>query len=95
MPSTDVHPSPLKSTSLSGTTRSDPDQLLMTKAEVAALLRVTPHTVRRWAREGRIHQVKLGERTARYTTQSVLEFIVSSNASNPGSASNEIEANDG
>ncbi len=55
--------------------------MLLTKAEVAEFLRVSPHTVRRWARQGRITQVNLGGR-ARYTTESVLRFIATPNADN-------------
>lgn len=64
--------------------RIDLNGLLLTQPEVAEFLRVTPHTVRRWAREGRIQAVQLGGRTVRYTTASVLAFIAASNDVEPG-----------
>jgi excisionase family DNA binding protein len=61
---------------------------LLTPGEVAAALRVTPRTVRRYAADGQLSRVRLGGRLARYTVASVEALILrneSSRAAEPGS----------
>jgi excisionase family DNA binding protein len=53
----------------------EPPIELLTPAEVATLLRVTPRTIRKWASEGRLDRVRLGGRLVRYTPQSVADLI--------------------
>jgi excisionase family DNA binding protein len=43
----------------------------LTTAQVAALLQVSPQTVYRLAKSGRLERIQLGYRQARYTPQSV------------------------
>jgi predicted site-specific integrase-resolvase len=50
------------------------DQLLK-PAEVAAILRVTPRTVARYAEDGRLDRVMLSSRLSRYTRESVEALI--------------------
>jgi excisionase family DNA binding protein len=47
-----------------------PRTALYTQQELADMLRISTRTVRRWARDGRIEEVRLG-RLVRYTTGSV------------------------
>ncbi len=54
--------------------RTDLPQLLRPE-EVAAVLQVTPRTVRRWGAAGRLERVRLGDRLTRYTTASVAALI--------------------
>jgi excisionase family DNA binding protein len=63
--------------SVSGTqevSQTDRPTPLLTVPEVAAILRVTDRTVRRWANEGRIERIKLGG-VARFTASSIEELI--------------------
>jgi excisionase family DNA binding protein len=48
---------------------------LLTADEVAAELRVTPRTVRRWARDGLIEPIHLGGRLVRYAPGAVEALI--------------------
>jgi excisionase family DNA binding protein len=48
---------------------------LLSPQEVAALLGVSPRTVRRLANEGVVTRVRIGHRTSRYTRRSVLALI--------------------
>ena len=48
---------------------------LLTAEEVAERLRVRPDTVRRWARAGRIPQVRLSPKVVRYTFDDVVEAL--------------------
>jgi excisionase family DNA binding protein len=59
---------------------------LLKPAEVAAILRVTPRTVQRYAKEGRLERVKLGRRLSRYTAASVEHLISSENTQSPRTA---------
>lgn len=54
---------------------SSPDRTLLTADEVAAILRVTPRTVRRWTRAGLIEPIRLGGRLVRYTPAAVDRLI--------------------
>jgi len=47
-------------TEASPTDRTDRPVSLMTEAEVAAIFRVTPRTVRRWATQGYLTPVRVG-----------------------------------
>jgi excisionase family DNA binding protein len=47
---------------------------LMTKEEVAELLRVNPRTVERWAKDGELPAVKL-KRTVRFHRRDVVDFL--------------------
>lgn len=71
-------------TESSETGRCEPySAALLTPLEVAEILRVTPRTVRQWARDGRIERVRLGGRLARYTAESVEALIHSHNDEPP------------
>jgi hypothetical protein len=48
---------------------------LLTPAEAAAILRVTPRTLVRYAEDGRLHRVRLSSRASRYTRESVAALI--------------------
>ena len=50
------------------------DALLYTVKEVAQILKVNPHTVRRWIREGKIQSVKI-ENNVRITNASFQKFL--------------------
>jgi excisionase family DNA binding protein len=52
----------------------DPDQLL-TKHEVASLLRVSAVTVTRMGRDGRLPRVKLNDRMVRFRSSDVRRYI--------------------
>lgn len=47
---------------------------LMDVNDVAKSLRVSPHTVRRWATQGKLHRVKLGSRTL-FAADDVARFV--------------------
>jgi excisionase family DNA binding protein len=49
-------------------------QTLMDIGDVAKALRVSPHTVRRWATEKKLRRIKLGSRTL-FDPADVAEFI--------------------
>jgi hypothetical protein len=49
---------------------------LLTPAEVAAALQVTPKTVQRYAVEGLLTRIRLGGRLSRYTPENVEALIV-------------------
>ena len=51
------------------------DRRLLTTAQVAALLQVSPKTVGRLARAGRLERIQLGYRQARYSPRSVDALI--------------------
>ncbi len=55
---------------------------LLTPQEVAELLRVTPRTVNRYAADGRLRRVKIGQRLSRYRREDVLVLIDPSSTSN-------------
>ncbi len=47
-------------------------ELLLTRAQVARLLAVIPHTLSRWASQGRFPKpIKLGHRSVRYSPQEI------------------------
>jgi predicted transcriptional regulator len=48
---------------------------LLTPGEVASLLRVTPRTVSRYAKAGRLQRVVLSPRASRYTAESVAALM--------------------
>ena len=56
---------------------------LLTPAEVANVLRVTPRTIQRYARDGRLDRVKIGNRLSRYTAESVTRLIEPENELSP------------
>lgn len=51
-----------------------PDEPLLTAAEVAALLAVSPNTVLDWAESGRLPSFKLG-RAVRFQRSEVMEWL--------------------
>ena len=51
-----------------------PDRLL-TPAEVAALLRVDPKTVTRWAEQGKLHAIRTLGGHRRYRETEILAFL--------------------
>jgi len=51
------------------------DQRLLSKAELARVLRVSPRTLEGWAREGRIPVLRLGVRCIRYRLDRVLAAL--------------------
>ena len=48
--------------------------VLMNVADVAAALRVSPHTVRRWASQRKLQKLKLGSRTV-FDAADVYRFV--------------------
>lgn len=56
---------------------------MLTPAEAAELLRITPRHAARLARAGRLHRVILGARTVRYTA-AIVEALI--NDSSPAAA---------
>jgi excisionase family DNA binding protein len=63
---------------------------LLTTHQVAALLQVTPRTVRRWARDGVLPRVRIGGRITRYSAHDIASLIATTTseapAANQGSA---------
>ena len=57
---------------------SDPCERLLTPREVAALFRVDPKTVTRWADEGRLSSVRTLGGHRRYRQSQVLELLEAS-----------------
>lgn len=57
---------------------------LLTADEVAAALKITPATVYRWAKAGRLERVALGGRLVRYTPESVERLIHPSTSDTAG-----------
>jgi excisionase family DNA binding protein len=57
------------------TSRITERTLLLTTKEVAAICRVDPRTVERWALDGRLRRFDLGPRTVRYRTDDVAALI--------------------
>ena len=57
--------------------RSDikPDSPLLTPAEVAALFRVDPKTVTRWAQQGKLHSIRTLGGHRRYSEAEVQAFL--------------------
>ena len=72
---------------MSGRTVPDAERLL-TPAEVAAMFRVDPKTVTRWARDGRLTSVRTLGGHRRYRESEVLELLraARSGSENSGSA---------
>ena len=62
-------------------------QDLMTPAEVAALFRVDPKTVTRWAESGRLSAVRTLGGHRRYSQNEVEQLLVMSSGSSKGAAS--------
>jgi len=52
-----------------------PTPSLLTPSEVALLLRISPPTVARYGRDGRIERVKVGASLSRYMRRSVLALV--------------------
>jgi len=57
--------------------RSDvqPDNRLLTPAEVAALFRVDPKTVTRWAQQGKLHSIRTLGGHRRYSEAEIQSFL--------------------
>ena len=51
------------------------DENLLTLAELAQRLSISPSTLQRWAREGRIPQKRLGFRTQRFLLSAVVKAL--------------------
>lgn len=56
-------------------TQIEPDNRLLTPAEVAALLRVDPKTVTRWARAGKLSSIRTPGGHRRYSESEVRGFL--------------------
>lgn len=52
-----------------------PPEPLLTTAEVAAVLRMHPVSVRRLVRQGRLHEVNLGWRTRRFHRMEIERYL--------------------
>jgi excisionase family DNA binding protein len=64
--------------------------MLLTSKEVAAVLRVTPRTIRRWTHDGLLEPVRVGRRIVRYTPESVEALLRPENeSSSPALATSE------
>ena len=61
---------------------------LLTPTEVARVLRITTRTVNRYAIDGRLQRVKIGQRLSRYRREDVLALI---NEDKPSTASARAE----
>jgi excisionase family DNA binding protein len=57
-------------------TNRDVENFLLTQ-----FLRVTTRTIRRWAHQGRIQQVRVGNKAVRYPTESIVAFLATSTGS--------------
>ncbi|HUZ38832.1 MAG TPA: BldC family transcriptional regulator [Streptosporangiaceae bacterium] len=57
--------------------RSDvqPDNRLLTPSEVAALFRVDPKTVTRWAQQGKLHSIRTLGGHRRYSEAEIQSFL--------------------
>ncbi|HEX9514713.1 MAG TPA: BldC family transcriptional regulator [Streptosporangiaceae bacterium] len=53
----------------------EPDNRLLTPAEVAAMLRVDPKTVTRWARAGKLSSIRTPGGHRRYSESEVRGFL--------------------
>src|SRR5215470_3352430 len=67
----------------------EPDNRLLTPAEVAAMLRVDPKTVTRWARAGKLSSIRTPGGHRRYIESEVLGFLGSWAAGNLPRATGE------
>jgi excisionase family DNA binding protein len=56
-------------------TQIKPDNRLLTPAEVAAMLRVDPKTVTRWARGGKLSSIKTPGGHRRYSESEIRGFL--------------------
>lgn len=65
---------------VSGVDRTLP--VLLTRAEVCQLLRVSRPTLNRWVAAGRIRRLEIGPRTVRYPAADVMALIDPSETSN-------------
>jgi excisionase family DNA binding protein len=63
-------------------TQIEPDNRLLTPAEVAAMLRVDPKTVTRWARAGKLSSIRTPGGHRRYSESEVRGFLNSWQAVN-------------
>jgi excisionase family DNA binding protein len=52
-----------------------PDNRLLTPAEVAALFRVDPKTVTRWAQQGKLHSIRTLGGHRRYSEAEIQAFL--------------------
>jgi excisionase family DNA binding protein len=66
-----------------------PDTRLLTPAEAAAILRVDPKTVTRWARDGKLPSIRTPGGHRRYSESHVREFLSSSKGVNLPRAAGE------
>jgi excisionase family DNA binding protein len=67
-----------------------PDNRLLTPAEAAAMLRVDPKTVTRWARDGKLPSIRTPGGHRRYNESEVRGFLKSSRGVNvPRAAAGE------
>ena len=48
---------------------------LLTTDEVASVLRVTPRTIRRYAEEGRLQRIHVGDKLVRYEAANVVRLL--------------------
>ncbi len=48
---------------------------LFTYKDVAKLCQVSPRTVKRWVKDGKLHSIHLGDQVVRFSKAEVLRFI--------------------
>lgn len=65
---------------------------LLTTDQVAAVLQVTPRTVRRWARDGVLPRIRIGGRITRYSANDLDSLIATTTSEAP--AANQGSAED-
>jgi excisionase family DNA binding protein len=65
--------------------RSEQEDTLLTPAEVAALFRVDPKTVTRWAKAGKLSSIRTLGGHRRYRADEVRRFLDSAHQSGNGS----------
>jgi excisionase family DNA binding protein len=54
---------------------TEPENRLLTPAEVAALFRVDPKTVTRWAQQGKLHSIRTLGGHRRYSEAEIQSFL--------------------
>jgi excisionase family DNA binding protein len=70
----------------------DPRERLLTPGEVAALFRVDPKTVTRWAAAGRIHSIRTPGGHRRFLESEVRALLQELSGEGPGSSNGRVES---
>ena len=71
----DIQGVPTYGTGNGGTMKAQKDDALLTPAEVAALFRVDPKTVTRWAKAGKLSSIRTLGGHRRYRADEVKKFL--------------------